>query len=100
MKVALQIADYTWPDGPGRLGPTLAEIAEAADRLGFDAICVGDHLFQVTYVGKVEDPMLECYTVLAFIAAHTSRAKLLPLVGAVSYRHPGMLAKIVTSLDV
>lgn len=100
MKLALHIPEYTWPDGPRLLGPTLVEIVEAADRLGFEAICVGDHLFQAQYVGDVADPMLECYTTLAFIAAHTTRAKLIPIVTAVSYRYPGMLAKIVTTLDV
>lgn len=100
MKLALYLPDFTWPDGPGRLGPTLVEIVEAAERLGFDAIGVGDHLFQAKYVGEVTDPMLECYTTLAFIAAHTSRVQLIPIVTAVSYRQPGLLAKIVTTLDV
>jgi F420-dependent oxidoreductase-like protein len=100
VKLALQIDDYTWPGGPVRLGPTLAEIAAAADKLGFAAISVVDHLFQAPYVGAVKDPMLECYTALAFIAAHTSRAKLMAVMTAVPYRHPGMLAKIVTTLDV
>jgi F420-dependent oxidoreductase-like protein len=100
MKVGLQIADFAWPDGPGNLGPALVEIAQAADRCGFDSFSVGDHLFQTTWVGAVTDPMLECYTTLTFVAAHTSRLKLLPIVTAVSYRHPGMLAKIVSTLDV
>lgn len=100
MKIGLQIADFAWPGGADRLGPTLVEVAQAADRLGFDSFCVGDHLFQTTWVGAVTDPMLECYTTLTFVAAHTSRLKLLPIVTAVSYRHPGMLAKIVSTLDV
>ena len=100
MKLALHITDYAWPDGPGRLGPALVEVVATADRLGFEAICVGDHLFQARYVGEVTDPMLECYTTLAFIAAHTTRTRLIPIVTAVSYRYPGMLAKVVTTLDV
>src|SRR5215213_9535664 len=100
MKLALQIVDFNWPGGPARLGPILKEIAQTADQAGFDAICVGDHLFQVKYVGAVTDPMLECYTALTFIAAHTARARLMAMVTAVSYRQPGLLAKMVSSLDV
>jgi F420-dependent oxidoreductase-like protein len=100
MKVGLQITDFAWPGGPDRLGPMLVEIAEAADHFDFDSFSVGDHLSQTTWVGAVTDPMLECYTTLTFVAAHTSRLKLLPIVTAVSYRHPGMLAKVVSTLDV
>lgn len=100
MKLAVQIDNYTWPDGAGRVGTTLAEIAAAADRLGFAAISVVDHLFQAAYVGDVTDPMLECYATLAFIAAHTSQARLMAVMTAATYRHPGLLAKTVTTLDV
>jgi F420-dependent oxidoreductase-like protein len=100
MKVGLQITDFAWPGGPDQIGRTLVEIAQTADRAGFDWLCAGDHLFQTAWVGAVTDPMLECYTTLAFVAAHTTRLKLLPIVTAVSYRQPGLLAKIVSTLDV
>ena len=61
---------------------------------------VMDHLFQISAMGKVDDPMLEAYTTLGFIAAHTERARLLTLVTGAVYRSPGLLAKIVTTLDV
>jgi F420-dependent oxidoreductase-like protein len=44
--------------------------------------------------------MLEAYTTLGYLAACTSRARLLTLVTGAVYRHPGVLAKIVTTLDV
>jgi F420-dependent oxidoreductase-like protein len=100
MKIGLHIPEYAWPGGPACLGDDLARIVRTADDCGFDSICAGDHLFQMWPGKPVEDPMLECYTTLAFIAANTSRAKLIPIVTAVPYRSPGLLTKIVTSLDV
>ncbi|AGL19714.1 LLM class F420-dependent oxidoreductase [Actinoplanes sp. N902-109] len=98
MKLGLHIADFTWPDGSARLGPRLAEITSAADEAGFERISVMDHLWQI--FGNPEAEMLEAYTALGFIAAHTKQAKLLTLVTGVTYRDPGLLAKAVTTLDV
>src|SRR5262249_55518785 len=100
MKIGLQIPDFTWPDGPERLGPRLGEVARTADDAGFDRVAVMDHVFQIGVVGPPEHEMLEAYTTLGFLAAHTSRAKLLTLVTGAVYRPPGLLAKIVTTLDV
>ena len=98
MKLGLHIADFTWPEGAPRLGPVLADVATAADEAGFDRISVMDHLWQI--FGTPEHEMLEAYTALGFLAAHTRRAKLLTLVTGVVYRDPGLLAKAVTTLDV
>ncbi len=100
MKIGLQIPDFTWPGGAAQIGPTLATIARAADDTGFEHIMVMDHLFQIASVGPAEHEMLEAYTTLGFLAAHTSRARLGTLVTAAIYRYPGMLGKIVTTLDV
>ncbi|MFI5272787.1 MAG: LLM class F420-dependent oxidoreductase [Ktedonobacterales bacterium] len=100
MKLGLQINNYNWSGGPPRFGTTLTEIAQAADAGGFECIGVEDHVWESAYIGVPEGPVLECYTTLAFLAAHTSRAKLLAIVSPVSYRWPGMLAKMVTTLDV
>ncbi|HZK73255.1 MAG TPA: LLM class F420-dependent oxidoreductase [Clostridia bacterium] len=100
MKLGLQIPDFTWPDGSKKLGSTLATIARTADEAGFDSIGVMDHFFQIGSVGPIEHEMLEGYTTLGFLAANTKRAKLMTIVTGVHYRHPGILAKIVTSLDV
>src|SRR5713226_4435106 len=59
-----------------------------------------DHFFQIGSVGKAEDDMLEAYTTLGFLAAHTKRARLGTLVTGVHHRHPGVLVKQVTTLDV
>ena len=100
MKIGLQIPDFTTPDGPDRLGPQLATVARTADDAGFEWVGVMDHYFQIGMIGPPELPMLEAYTTLGFLAAHTSRAKLITLVTGVVYRHPGILAKQVTTLDV
>jgi F420-dependent oxidoreductase-like protein len=100
VKIGLQIPDFTTPDGPGRLGPDLATVARTADDAGFSYLAVMDHFFQIGVIGPPEREMLEAYTTLGFLAGHTSRARLLTLVTGVTYRHPGVLAKIVTTLDV
>jgi F420-dependent oxidoreductase-like protein len=100
MKIGLQIPDFTWPGGPPKLGENLAAVARTADAAGFDFIGVMDHLWQIRSVGSAEREMLEAYTTLGYLAAHTKRAKLLTIVTGAVYRYPGMLAKIVTALDV
>lgn len=100
MKIGLQLPDFTWPNGSAQLGSTLATIARTADSAGFDSIGVMDHFFQIQMVGPAENEMLEGYTTLGFLAANTERARLMTVVTGVHYRHPGLLAKIVTTLDV
>src|SRR5579862_3526696 len=100
MKVGLQIPSYTTPRGPEALGRELVTVARAADASGFDYIAVMDHFFQIPVVGPAEMEMLEGYTTLGYLAACTSRAALLTLATGVIYREPGVLAKIVTTLDV
>ncbi|NKQ55762.1 LLM class F420-dependent oxidoreductase [Amycolatopsis sp. K13G38] len=100
MKLGLQIPDFTWPNGPAKLGSELAGVARAADEAGFEYLGVMDHFFQIPAVGPVENDMLEAYTTLGYLAAHTERAKLLTVITGVIYRQPGVLAKAVTTLDV
>ena len=100
MKLGLQISSFTWPGGNADIGPTLARIVRTADDAGFDSIWVMDHLFQIRSVGEVEEPMLEGMTALGFMAAHSSRARLGLMVGAVPYRQPGVWIKATTTLDV
>jgi F420-dependent oxidoreductase-like protein len=100
VKLGLHIASTAWENGPRRLGPTLAEIVEAAEAAGFDAISVTDHVWGSRYTGGVESNQLEAYTALGFIAARTQRVRLLALATAASYRQAGLLAKMVTTLDV
>jgi F420-dependent oxidoreductase-like protein len=100
MKLGLQINNYTWPGGPPSLGRDLAAVARAADEAGFSYIGVMDHFFQIRSVGRADREMLEAYTTLGYLAAHTSRARLLTIVTGAVYRQPAVLAKAVTALDV
>ncbi len=100
MKLGLSFADFSGAPSPDRIGPELADAAEVAEAAGIDTLWVMDHYFQIPMNGPAEDPMLEGYTALAFLAGQTSRVRLGTLVTGVHYRHPGLLAKIVTTLDV
>lgn len=102
MKIGLQIPIFTWPNGAEKMGSTLKDIAQTADESGFASIWVMDHLFQIEKAGRglVDDPMLESYSTLGFIAAATQNIKLGTMVTSVNYRAPGFLVKTVSSLDV
>jgi F420-dependent oxidoreductase-like protein len=100
MKLGLQIPSFTWPGGPEAIGPTLGRVVRDADDAGFDSIWVMDHFFQIRSVGAVEEPMLEGWTTLGFMAANSSRARLGLMVGGVHYRYPGLWIKAATTLDV
>jgi F420-dependent oxidoreductase-like protein len=100
MRIGLQIPSFTWPGGTAVIGPRLAEIGRAAEDAGFSSVWVMDHFFQIGMVGPAEDPMLEGYSALSYLAAVTKRVQLGTLVTGVIYRHPGILVKTATTLDV
>jgi alkanesulfonate monooxygenase len=100
MKIGLHIADFTWPGGPQEIASDLARVATTAENVGFARISVMDHVWQIGFLGPPEHEMLEAYTTLGYLAAHTSRVELTAWVTAVVYREPGMLAKMVSTLDV
>jgi F420-dependent oxidoreductase-like protein len=100
MKAGLQISSFTWPGGAEAIGPTLGRIVRDADEAGFDSIWVMDHFFQIRGVGRQEEPMLEGWTTLGYMAANSRRARLGLMVGGVHYRLPGLWAKAATTLDV
>jgi len=107
MKIGLQIPNFTWPGGAATIGRRLAQIARAADEAGFASLWVMDHFFQIggpqrtgAMLGPAEDEMLEGYSALSYMAGLTQRPKLGTMVTGVIYRHPGILVKTVTTLDV
>ena len=100
MKIGLQIPSFTWPGGPEKIGQQLAEIARSAEQAGFYSLWVMDHFFQIGGVGPIENEMLESYSTLAYLAGLTNTVKLGTMVTGVVYRHPGVLIKTVTTLDV
>jgi F420-dependent oxidoreductase-like protein len=100
VRIGLQIPDFTHAGGAASLGADLATVARTADDAGFEFIALMDHFFQIGVIGPPENDMLEAYTTLGYLAACTTRARLLTLVTGAVYRQPGILAKIVTTLDV
>ena len=99
MELGVHFIDFL-PGDPALLGPTLAGAAKAAEHGGATMFTLADHFFQMENVGRAEDPFLEGYTSLGFLAAHTTTIDLTLLVTGVTYRYPGVLAKTVTTLDV
>ena len=100
MQLGLHVCDFNFDSAPDQTGSTLARISKAAEDVGFESLTVMDHLFQIAMIGPHEDPMLEAYTTLSFIAGTTSRLRLGAMVTAAVYRPPGLLVKAVTTLDV
>jgi F420-dependent oxidoreductase-like protein len=100
MELGLHVADFTWDGGSPTLTTALAEHVRGAEEAGITRITVMDHFWQIRGIGPAEHEMLEAYTTLGFIAAHTSTALLHTLVTGVTYRQPALLAKIISTLDV
>jgi F420-dependent oxidoreductase-like protein len=100
VKLGLQLNSFDWDGGPKRFASALAEIAQAAEEAGFDRIGVADHLWQHPIMGGPVANEPECYTMLSFVAANTERIKLTAMVTGVHFRHPSLLVKTVTTLDV
>lgn len=101
IKVGIQIPNFTYPDtAPEDLFEKVSAIAVAAEEAGADTLMVMDHFYQLPLLGAPEHEMFEAYTLLGALAARTKRVKLGTLVTGVTYRHPAILAKIVTALDV
>jgi F420-dependent oxidoreductase-like protein len=98
-RFGIQLPNFSGHD-PGGLFDHIADLATAADDFGFGSLWVMDHFFQLPALGGPDQPMLEAYTLLGSIAARTRRVQLGTLVTGVTYRNPGILAKIVTTLDV
>ncbi|KAB1928682.1 LLM class F420-dependent oxidoreductase [Micromonospora noduli] len=100
MKLGLHYWNYSTPADPAAIAPTLAQTATVAEQAGVASFTVMDHFFQMDAVFAAEEPMLEAYTTLGYVAAMTQRMTLGVLVTGVMYRYPGLLAKTVTTLDV
>lgn len=102
MRLGVHLVNFDLPGGPSTIAPTLARVGAAADAAGVANLSAMDHYLQMPGMGRgdEEPPMLEGYTTLGYLAAHTRTVELQLLVTGVTYRHPGLLGKIVTTLDV
>jgi F420-dependent oxidoreductase-like protein len=96
-----QIPNFTYPGvAPDGLFAAVRRQAVEAESSGFDTVLVMDHFYQLAGLGQPEQEMIECYTLLSALAQHTSRVRLSALVTGNTYRHPSLLAKTVTALDI
>jgi F420-dependent oxidoreductase-like protein len=102
MRLGVHLVNFDVPGGPSAIATTLARVGAAAETAGVANLSAMDHYLQIAGIGgsDVDGPMLEGYTTLAYLAAHTSTVELQLLVTGVTYRHPGLMGKIVTTLDV
>jgi F420-dependent oxidoreductase-like protein len=100
MQLDLHVSRFDWAGGPSGIAEGVAGLAAHAEAVGVRTLSVMDHFFQMDWMAPAEDPMLECYTALAFVAGRTETLRLRALVTGVTYRHPGILAKAMTTLDV
>jgi F420-dependent oxidoreductase-like protein len=100
MRLGVHYWNFSTPSDPALIAPTLTEAARVADEGGVASFTAMDHFFQMEAVAPAEEPMLEGYSTLAFVAASTQRMTLGLMVTGVMYRPPGILAKIVSTLDV
>ena len=100
MEVDFHVHRFDWAGTPQTIGAGVADLARRAEAVGIRALSFMDHYFQMDNMAPAQDPMLEGYTTLGFVAGVTERLRLRLLVTGVTYRHPGLLAKIVTTLDV
>ncbi|RMI30393.1 TIGR03560 family F420-dependent LLM class oxidoreductase [Nocardia stercoris] len=100
MRISISLTDISWPHARSGLPQRLADVAAAVDAGGIDTLWVPDHLIQAHPRLPEDDPALEAYTLLGYLAARTSRVRLGTMVSAVTFRPPGLLIKAVTALDV
>jgi F420-dependent oxidoreductase-like protein len=100
MHLDLHVWRFDWAGDPAGIGPGVADLAQRAEAMGVRTLSFMDHWFQMEAMAPADHPMLEGYTALGFVAGRTARLRLRLLVTGVTYRHPGLLAKTVTTLDV
>ena len=100
MRLSLSITNYSWPSGPAEIAAELRGVVQAADGGGLDTVWLADHLLQADPTSEPDSEMLEAYSALGFIAAHTERIRIGTMVTAATFRPASVLIKAVTTLDV
>jgi len=78
--------------------PEYLAMAQRAEAVGFDTLWLGDHLLYRYADGSTRGPW-EVWTMLAALAASTSRIRLGPLVASAAFHAPAMLAKLASTVD-
>src|SRR5213075_2835848 len=100
MDLDVHVSRFDWAGADAAIGTGVTDLARRAEAIGIRTLSFMDHWFQMDWMAPAEDPMLESYAALGFVAGVTTRLRVRLLVTGVTYRHPGLLAKTVTTLDV
>jgi len=100
VKLSINVTNYSWPGSPTQLAGRLAELARLADAAGLDTVWVPDHLLQVDPNAGIDEPMLEAYATLGYLASATTGVSLGTMVTSVAMRPPALIVKAVTTIDV
>ena len=101
MKLSISVTNYSWAERAATSSArTSADLARQVDDAGIDTLWVADHLLQMDPNAAIDEPMLEAYTTLGFLAAATSDVQLGTMVTWATIRPPALLVKTVTTLDV
>ncbi len=99
-RLGYQIPNFTYPDTrPEQIFDNVVAQAKAAEAAGYDRVMVMDHFYQLPGIGRHDEPMFECYSMLSALAQHTKKVRLSALVTGNTYRNPALLAKTITTLD-
>src|SRR3954453_18131479 len=99
MKLGLQFTNFTHTEDPAQLGPALGAAARLAEEVGYSRLTILDHHWQNSFFGDIGGEMLEPYSTLAFLAAHTKSVDLVTIVTNPLLRTPPMLAPTVSTID-
>ncbi len=100
MKIGLQVPHFR-PSSPETRRDFFKDVAQMVESAGFESIWVMDHFFQLGFwMGEPETDMMEGYTTLGYLAGVTHKIKLGLMVGGVIYRHPAVVVKMISTLDV
>ncbi|MDT5009885.1 MAG: hypothetical protein QOH57_1502 [Mycobacterium sp.] len=98
MKLSVSLTNYSWPTND--IASQIASLAERLDSTAVDTLWVADHLLQADPASSPQEPMLEAYTTLGFLAASTTRLRLGTMVTGATFRAAALLVKAVTTVDV
>ena len=99
-RLGYQIPNFTYPDTqPTAIFDNVVAQAKAAEAAGYDRVMLMDHFYQLPGIGRPDEPMLECYSMLSALAQHTETVRLSALVTGNTYRNPALLGKTITTLD-
>lgn len=99
-RLGYQIPNFTYPDTrPDQIFDNVVTQAKAAEAAGYGRVMVMDHFYQLPGIGRHDEPMFECYSMLSALAQHTKKVRLSALVTGNTYRNPALLAKTITTLD-